>query len=65
MERLIEGILKAQGYRTCCTPSGADGGIDILVASDRPGFGAPRIRAQVKSQDAPIDRSLLINCSAA
>ena len=43
MERLVEGILKAQGYSTWRTPAGADGGIDILAAPDSLGFGTPRI----------------------
>ena len=59
MERLVEGILKAQGYRTWRTLGGADGGMDILAAPDSLGFGVPRICVQVKSQDTPIDRPTL------
>jgi restriction system protein len=59
MERLVEGILKAQGYSTWRTLGGSDGGIDILAAPDSLGFGTPRICVQVKSQDAPVDRPTL------
>ncbi len=59
MERLVEGILKAQGYSTWRTPGGADGGMDILAAPDSLGFGTPRICVQVKSQDMPVDRPTL------
>ena len=59
MERLVEGILIAQGYTTWRTPGGADGGMDILAGTDGLGFGAPRICVQVKSQDTPVDRPTL------
>lgn len=59
MERLVEGILNAQGYSTWRTPGGADGSMDILAAPDSLGFGSPRICVQVKSQDAPVDRPTL------
>lgn len=59
MERLVEGILQAQGYKTWRTPGGADGNIDILAAPDSLGFGSPRICVQVKSQDTPVDRPTL------
>lgn len=59
MERLVEGILNAQGYKTWRTSGGADGNMDILAAPDSLGFGTPRICVQVKSQDAPVDRPTL------
>lgn len=59
MERLVEGILNAQGYKTWRTSGGADGNMDILAAPDSLGFGSPRICIQVKSQDAPVDRPTL------
>lgn len=59
MERLVEGILNAQGYKTWRTSGGADGNMDILAAPDSLGFGAPRICVQVKSQDTPVDRPTL------
>jgi len=55
MARLVEAVLKAQGYTTFTSPPGPDKGIDILAAPGPLGFGKPRICVQVKSQDAPVD----------
>lgn len=49
MERLVEGILRAQGYTTYRSPIGPDGGSDILAGSGALGFGAPRLVIEVKS----------------
>lgn len=49
MARLVEAILKAQGYVTYRSPEGPDKGIDILAAQGPLGFGHPRICVQVKS----------------
>ncbi len=59
MERLVEAILKAQGYTTYRSPEGADKGVDILAAPGPLGFGRPRICVQVKSQEMPVDRPTL------
>jgi restriction system protein len=56
LTRLIEGILKAQGYTTYRSPEGADGGADILAGSGPLGFSAPRLCIEVKSEDSPIGR---------
>jgi restriction system protein len=56
LTRLVEGILKAQGYTTYRSPEGADGGADILAGSGPLGFSAPRLCVEVKSEDAPIGR---------
>jgi restriction system protein len=53
--RLVEQILKAQGYITQLSPPGADGGIDILAASGPLGFEQPRICVQVKSTTSQVD----------
>lgn len=55
LERLVEAVLKAQGYTTYRSPVGADGGVDILAAPGPLGFAHPRICVQVKSHDAPVD----------
>ncbi len=56
LTRLVEAILKAQGYSTYRSPEGADGGADILAGAPPLGFGAPRLCVEVKSGDTPIDR---------
>ncbi len=63
MERLVEGILKAQGFVTWRTPEEKrdkrDKSIDILAARGDLGFDAPRICVQVKSGQDPMDRPTL------
>lgn len=59
LARLVEAILKAQGYTTHLSPPGADKGVDILAAPDALGFGKPRLCVQVKSEQAPIERAVL------
>lgn len=56
LTRLVEAILKAQGYTTYRSPEGADGGVDILAGAGPLGFSAPRLCVEVKSEDSPIDR---------
>jgi restriction system protein len=56
LTRLVEAILKAQGYTTYRSPEGADGGADILAGSGPLGFGLPRLCVEVKSENGPIDR---------
>lgn len=56
LTRLVEAVLKAQGYTTWRAPQGADGGADILAGAGPLGFGAPRLCVEVKSESAPIDR---------
>lgn len=59
MERLVEAVLKAQGYTTYRSPMGADKGVDLLAAPGPLGFGHPRICVQVKSSDSPVDHPTL------
>ncbi|PIU45765.1 MAG: restriction endonuclease [Ignavibacteriales bacterium CG07_land_8_20_14_0_80_59_12] len=56
LTRLVEAILKAQGYTTYRSAEGTDGGADILAGAGPLGFGAPRLCVEVKSENAPIDR---------
>lgn len=56
LTRLVEAILRAQGYTTYRSPEGADGGADILAGSGPLGFGAPRLCVEVKSESSPIGR---------
>jgi len=57
LTRLIDAILRVQGYTTHRSPEGADGGVDILAGTGLLGFGRPRLCVEVKSEDTPIDRS--------
>jgi restriction system protein len=59
MARLVDAVLKAQGYTTFVSPPGPDKGVDILAAPGPLGFGNPRICVQVKSQDSPVDTPTL------
>lgn len=56
MAKLVEAILKAQGFATYLSPEGPDKGVDILAAGGAFGFERPRICVQVKSGDSPADR---------
>lgn len=56
LTRLVESILKAQGYTTYRSPEGADGGADILAGSGPLGFSSPRLCVEVKSEDSSIGR---------
>lgn len=55
LARLVNDLLKAQGYVTNFSPPGADGGVDILASAGPLGFEEPRICVQVKSSSSPID----------
>jgi len=55
MSRLVEEVLRAEGYVTHSADPGADGGVDILAASGPLGFSSPRLCVQVKSQQSPVD----------
>jgi len=59
LTRLVEAILRAQGYTTHLGPEGADKGVDLLAAPGPLGFGTPRICVQVKSGDTPVDSPTL------
>jgi restriction system protein len=59
LARLVEAILKAQGYTTYRSPEGPDGGVDILAGAGPLGVGSPRLCVQVKSQDNPIEAKAL------
>ncbi|NBI06977.1 restriction endonuclease [Senegalia massiliensis] len=59
MEELIEEILKAKGFTTFRSPEGSDHGVDILASADTLGFGSPKICAQIKTSNNPLDRPTL------
>lgn len=57
--RLVEAVLKAQGYVTLRSLPGPDGGVDILAGAGPLGLDAPRICVQVKSTTSPVDVKVL------
>jgi restriction system protein len=57
--RLVDGILRAEGYKTRLSPPGPDGGVDVLAGLGPLGFDAPRLCVQVKSSPSPVDVNVL------
>jgi restriction system protein len=57
--RIVDGVLRAQGFATRVSPPGPDGGVDIVARGGVMGFDEPRIVVQVKSQQSPADVSIL------
>lgn len=55
MARLVNAILRAQGFTTYLSPEGPDKGVDILAGSGAFGFENPKICVQVKTGDTPAD----------
>jgi len=55
LARVVEAVLKAQGYVTKRSAPGPDGGVDLLAASGPMGFDKPYLCVQVKSSDSPVD----------
>lgn len=55
LARLVDALLKAQGYQTHVSPPGPDGGVDIIAGRGPMGFDPPRLCVQVKSSDQPLD----------
>ena len=48
MQELVAGLLRAMGYKTRVSPSGADRGKDIIASPDGLGLEEPRIVVEVK-----------------
>lgn len=59
LSALVGAILETHGYRVVISPPGADGGVDIVAGKGALGFEGPRLVVQVKSQDGPVDVSVL------
>ena len=53
LARLVDGLLRSQGYFTEVSPPGPDGGVDILAGSGPLGLDSPRLCVQVKSGLGP------------
>ncbi len=56
---LVRAILQANGYTVHQPSEGPDNGVDLLAAPGELGFGQPRLCAQVKSSDSPVERAVL------
>ena len=56
LTRLVDAVLRAQGYTTYVSPPGPDGGADILAGAGPLGFSCPKLCVQVKSTSSPTDR---------
>lgn len=59
LAKIVDAILRAKGFTTYVSPVGPDKGVDILASAGTLGFGSPKICVQVKSTDAPVDRTVL------
>ena len=59
MEQLVKALLEAEGYTVYHSPTGPDGGVDLLAAPGPLGFGSPRICVQVKGGNSPIGAPVL------
>ena len=59
LARLVESILRAEGYFTKISPPGPDEGVDILAGRGPMGFEKPRVCVQVKSSESPVDVTIL------
>ncbi len=59
LARLVEGVLKAEGYFTHLSTPGPDGGVDILAGQGTVGFDPPRICVQVKATEGAADVNVL------
>jgi restriction system protein len=55
LSRLVEAVLRADGWVTKNSPPGADGGVDIFAGRGSLGLDAPRLCVQVKSQPSAAD----------
>jgi len=53
LARLVDAVLRAQGYKTEVSRPGPDGGVDILAGSGPLGLDQPRLCVQVKSGSGP------------
>ncbi len=59
LARLVEAVLRAQGYTTRLSPPGPDRGVDILAGRGLLGLDGPRLCVQVKSGSTSSDVNIL------
>lgn len=55
LARLVDAILRAQGFITWVSPPGPDGGVDILATGGLNSLEKPKICVQVKSSVSPCE----------
>ena len=55
LTRLVDAVLRVEGWVTKVSPPGPDGGVDILAGRGTLGLEGPRLCVQVKSQQSPAD----------
>lgn len=55
LTRLVDAVLRIEGWVTRVSPPGPDGGVDILAGRGTLGLDGPRLCVQVKSQRSPAD----------
>jgi restriction system protein len=55
LTKLVDAVLRADGWVTKVSPPGADGGVDILAGRGALGLDQPRLCVQVKSQLSAAD----------
>jgi restriction system protein len=53
LARLVDELLKAQGYRTHRSPAGPDGGVDIIAGGGAMGFDAPASASRSRPPASP------------
>lgn len=61
LARLVDAVLKAEGFVTRVSDPGPDGGVDILAGKGPFGFDRPTLCVQVKSSESPLDVEVLRN----
>lgn len=49
LARVVDGVLRAEGYVTELSPPGPDGDVDIIAGRGTPGLEGPKLCVQVKS----------------
>jgi restriction system protein len=59
LARLVEAVLKTEGYVTKLSSPGPDGGVDILASKGSLGLEGPRLCVQVKSSESSSDVNIL------
>lgn len=55
LARLVDAVLRAEGYQTNVSPPGPDGGVDILAGLGGLGLEGQKLCVQVKSSRSPSD----------